>query len=203
MTMAVLNKGDFVDFIDRTPARVDRPIPTFWYFVRVHPLTERRASDLLDRRGVTCYAPTFEHEVRAHRRWRQWTMPKMKRIRSPIFPGLIFIPDFDADVPRLKGLSRDVVGLLKFGEFPARLSAALCQSVRELERNMSVPLSQKKHAPLKPGDPIRVKWETGNPFAMWTGRFERLDGKGRLRVLLQAASREVPVTLPEDQVEAV
>jgi transcription termination/antitermination protein NusG len=200
---AVYQIGDYVDTIDlAADAPTEVPIPECWYFVRVHPLMERKASDVLQRRGVSCYAPTFEHQVKVYRRWTQWTLPKTKRVRSPLFPGIIFVPDSDADVPRLKAISQDVVGLLKFGEFPARLSAALFRSVRELEKTMGVPLSKRKQE-WKQGDELRVKWDANNPFATWRGRFDRLDGKGRLRVLLQAASREVPVILAEDQVEPV
>lgn len=202
MNMAVYKIGDYVDTIDLAEAVVDVPIPDYWFFVRVHPLMERRASDLLHRQGICCYAPTFEHQVKVNRRWTQWTLTKTKRVRSPLFPGIIFVPDFDADVPRLKSISQDVVGLLKFGEFPARLSAELFRAVRELERTMGVPLSKRKQE-WKRGDLVRVKFDAHNPFAMWTGRFDRLDGKGRLRVLLTAASREVPVVLSEDQVEPV
>jgi len=82
------------------------------------------------------------------------------------------------------------------------MNATMFRSVQVLEKTMGIPLSQVKRS-FKPGDPIRVKWHPNNPFAMWGGRFERLDGKGRLRVLLAGLSREVPVTLPEDLIEPV
>ena len=165
-------------------------------------MKERKVIDLLLRRGVSCYAPTFQHQVKVHRRWQQWTLPKTRQVRSPIFPGIIFVPDFDADIPRLKHLCGDVVGLLRLGEFAARMNTTMFRSVQLLEKTMGLPLSQVKRS-FKAGDPIRVKWDPANPFAMWSGRFDRLDGKGRLRVLLTGLSREVPVTLPEDQIEPV
>jgi transcriptional antiterminator NusG len=41
------------------------------------------------------------------------------------------------------------------------------------------------------------------PFDMWEGRIERLDSHGRLRVLLDVLSRQVPVELDETQIEPV
>lgn len=195
--------GKVIDFVEMVRVPVQpRPQPQHWYFIRVHPLMERRATETLLRRGVEVYAPTFEHQVRVQRHWRLYSLPKTRRVRSPLFPGIIFVADIDADVPRLKDYSQDVVGLLKFGEFPARLDERLYEQVRELERSMAQPLSKARLAvALKVGAQVRVREGAGHPLEMWTGRIQRLDGKRRLRILLDVVKREV--SMERDQVEPV
>jgi len=198
----MLKIGDFVEHSVADLLPVVPAVPEAWFLIRVHPMRERKVMDALLRRGASCAVPTFEHVQKVHHKWRQWTLQKVRRVRSPIFPGIVFVPDFDADIRRLQSLSDGIFGYLRLGERAISLCPSLFDQVRRLELAMNQPLSQAKRA-LKAGDRVRIKEGAGNPFEMWTGRFQRLDGKGRLRVLIQIMEREVPVVLAEDEIEPV
>lgn len=189
-----LKIGDFVDFIEPDAGAVSVPRePSRWFLVRVHPLTERRVHAKLTERGVSCYVPLIPRRVVVARAF-AWQKPIVRRVQVPLFPGLVFVPDFDVDIPRLRLLAAGVVGLLHLEERPASLRAQDVADIRAIEARLSVPLSS-----LKRGDLVRIR--DGSPFAMWTGRIDRLDDKGRLRVLIDAIKREVAVELSSHQVE--
>lgn len=202
----------FVDLMDCDDACVPR-VPAEWLLVRVKRLRERHVEERLQRNGVSCYLPTYERHVSVGK-WKHWTISRKRKVRTPIFPGMIFVPQFD--VPRVHGISSFIGGLVRmrddamlgedasdpFAGF-ARMSHALFLYMRELERGFDQPQSRKAKArQYKPGD--RVLIMEGNPFALWSGRIERLDSKGRIKVLLTIMQREVAVTgLTVEQVEPV
>ncbi len=192
----LLKIGDFVDVIPPM-ASVSVPIaPERWMLLRVNPSRERRVHERLTERGVCCYAPHFPRRITVSRRF-AWQRPIVQQRMVPVFPGLVFVPDFDADVVRLRSYSDGIAGLLFVDRRAASLSTANVDAIRSIEAHLSTPVSTARAYAV--GDRVRVR--DGSPFAMWTGRIDRLDGKGRLRVLIAAIKREVAVDLSSHQVE--
>lgn len=196
----MLKIGDFVDVVERNAVASVPVSPDRWMLVRVHPNRERQVHDRLTASGICCYVPQFPRCVTVSRRF-AWQQPIIQRRSTPVFPGLAFVPDFDADMARLRFLSDGVAGLLFVDGRAASLSSADVEAIRAIEADLSTPLSEarRRHHVFAVGDRVRVR--DGSPFAMWTGRIDRLDGKGRLRVLIAAIKREVTVELSSHQVE--
>lgn len=194
----MLKIGDFVEFTEPVPAPAVPVQPARWYILRVHPLCELRVQDKLTARGASCYAPRYPKQMTIPRRF-VWQRPIVQRRMVPLFPGIVFVPDFDADLARLKALSDGVAGYLHFGDRVASIDHGLMADVMGLEERLCIPRSQRQRSDLRPGMMVRIR--DGSPFAMWTGRIERLDDKGRLRVLIDIVKREVAVELFSHQVE--
>jgi transcriptional antiterminator NusG len=189
MTMALLKIGDFVEPVE--VAHTSSPVPKLWYLLRIHPNRELTVEEKLNERGVCAYIPKEKRSVRAGR-------SRQLRV-APIFPGLLFIPDFEADLRRLKDLAEGIVGYVMFGERAAYASPRIMESIRGLEAVIDIPVS-KRARKYAIGQLVRV---VDGPFNWWEGRIERLDTHGRLRVLLNILEREVPVEMDEDQIEPV
>lgn len=199
----MLRIGDFVGNVDveRDPPRVPAS-PAAWYLLRLHPSKERKVQAKLFDRGISIYVPTYTKRI-VVRRQDAWRPAFIQHRCTPIFPGIGFVPDFDADLDMLKDASDGIGSFLRFGPSEARIGPTLMSHVRWLEAQLATPRSKReqvmKH--LEVGDIVRIG--LGNPFWGWAGRIDRLDDKGRLRVLVNAISHEVKVDLTVDQVEPV
>lgn len=203
--------GDVIDYVDRfTGHRDATPIPALWYLLRVHPNRERKVERDLKKRGLAYYLPDHPCIVPIGRRGA--TM-RTRRVDRPLFPGLIFIPDFEASLTKFRGID-GVAGFLHFGERVAfvrhrvdrKLLDAkgneLCLSMVDLVHLVAilhVPIS-KRAAKFKSGELVRI---TQGPLADRAGRIERLDDRGRIKILLDATSRSISVELNEAQIEPV
>ena len=201
--MMMLKIGDVVGIVEMNEQPSVPVAPDRWCAITVHPQRERRVRDRLLDRGLCCYAPFFPRRVTIVRR-QAWQRPIQQTRTAPLFPGLVFVPDFDArDMLLLRSLADGVVNYLRLGERPATLSSAMIDDIRAIEQSLNVPLraAKARYHRFKAGDLVRVR--DGSPFAMWVGRVDRLDCKGRLRVLISAIEREVAVELSSHQVEPV
>lgn len=193
---AMLKIGDFVELVEPDDLRASVPTrPAHWSLIRVRPLIERRVQRQLTERGVSCSVPQYLKRVSVSRQF-PWQKPIVQRRIVPLFPGLVFVPEVEADVSHLRGLADGLVGFLYIGERPARISDRDMDDIREIERRQCMPVSA-----LRRGSKVRIR--EGSPFAMWTGRIERLDDHGRLRVLIDVIKREVAVDISSHQVEPV
>ncbi|TAK50250.1 MAG: hypothetical protein EPO23_03325 [Xanthobacteraceae bacterium] len=189
-----LKIGDYVEPVERMPARAAVPMPRCWFLLRLHPNREFAVARGFAREGLAGYLPVYPKQLPARPPHR----PKPMLQSVPLFPGLIFVPDFEARLDRLK-VVEGVVGFVHFGEQWAALSPAMLAAVRALEAELAVPRAERAKR-LALGTQVRM---SAGPFEGWTGRIARLDSRGRLRVLLEAVKREIPLEVGEDQVEAV
>lgn len=164
-----------------------------WYLLRVHPGREFHVIRALSRpwRHVAAYLPVFKKQMRVNARI-------TRLVDRPLFPGLVFIPDFEAHLD-WRGDVDGVSSFLRFGEVPATLSPALLDDVIRLEAILALPRSKRDRA-FTCGDLVRIN---EGPFAGWTGRIDRLDQHGRISVLIDAIKRGLPVNISESQVEPV
>lgn len=186
-----LNIGDYIETVDPVPAFV--PLPQWWFVLRLRPNRENKVEGAFTREGISYFLPRFSKNCRIPAGTNRVMMVAR---RVPLFPGLVFIPDFEVRRRRVN----DVVGVvsyLRFGEKIARLSPKFMSEVERMVNEANRPISKVK-AEFRAGQALRV---TSGPFEGWRGRFARLDGKGRIRVLLKAVKREIEAIVAEDQVE--
>ena len=184
----LLHKGDFVEFMPRPV--IAAPMPQVWYLLRLHPNFDLKAERQLHQHGISAYVPKEIRIVRASRNRR---VPRT----VPIFPGAMFVPDFDADIARLKSAADGIGGFVKYCGEAVRVSLRVMNEVRRFETKRNRNPDERK---FDVGERVRI---VGGAFDMFEGRIDRLDPKYRITVLIELLTREVPVHLEEDQVEAV
>lgn len=185
-----LKIGDFAGYMDSCD--VSLPIPKLWYLLRIQPNREMTTEDRLRGRGISTYLPKEKRTVKG-----TWSRRVLRTV--PLFPGLLFVPDFDADMRRLRDLCDGIIGYVKFGDRAAAASPKTMASLRLLEAVTDIPPGQRARA-YAIGQLIRV---VDGPFEYFEGRIERLDSHSRLSVALTIFERETPVMLDEGQIEAV
>lgn len=192
-------KNEFIEFVDLSMfGPLEVPIPQKWYALELHPNREARVTRTFRQRNISFYFPTVTQSRLISRRRRGYEVTVKRDVTSPLFPGLIFIPDFQC---KLGGVL-DVDGVsdfLRFGSWTAYLKADLMADVRTLERYGNIPVARRNRL-FKIGELVRV---VEGPFASFNGIIDRLDSNARLSVLVDLFKRMVPVMLDEDQVEAV
>lgn len=189
--------GDVVGLVDVDDAPAVPVSPERWYLLRTHPGREFIVSDAFMHRGISHHLPTFVRSV-----WAGGHAARVSRhrrtVRRPLFPGVILVPDFEADIDRLKQTG-GVAGWLRIGDQAAAITPKVWREVRDIEAVLAVPPSKRPRR-FEVGQLVRI---ADGPLHMWIGRIERLDAKGRLRVLIAAAKRAFPVEVAEDEVEPV
>lgn len=191
MTQALLNIGDFIGYIEK-PLPITRPEPKLHYMLRVVPNREITVENQLTERDVCVYLPK-ETETRKT----GWNRYRARTVA--IFPGMIFIPDFEADLMRLKSIADSIIGYVRCESHPVVIRPRMMTKIRLFENLLDVPPGQRKRA-FKVDQQVRIKRGT---FDMWMARIARLDRNHRLTVLVDMLGRMVSVELDEDQVEAV
>jgi transcription antitermination factor NusG len=182
------NIGDFVGHVDR-PVMV-APMPKLWYLLRLHPNYELKAERQLLEAGVSVYVPKEKRLLKT-----VWGRRAMREL--PVFSGVMFVPDFEADLARLKQLASGLGGFVRCGEAPLTISLLWMEKIRKFEERMQ---SVAGHRKFRVNQQVRI---VGGQFDMWEAMVERLDSHHRLRVLINILERKVPVMLDEDQIEAV
>lgn len=191
----------FVDLMENIRAEV--PVtPARWYVLRVHPNREQVVMRDLRRRHMSCYLPLYPNYVPVGRRRPGAKDKRPKRlVMTPLFPGLIFIPDFEANAEKFRSID-GTAGFLKFGAHAAFARADMMRTIRIFEAAANVPRSQRRV--VKPahklGDTVMLR---DGVFEGWTGRIDRLDAKGRLRILIDCLKRGVSVEADETQIVPV
>jgi transcription termination/antitermination protein NusG len=204
-------KGQIVGYVEQQPLPIEVPLPQKWYVLTTFPNKEAKVMRAFKDRGISAYHPIV----------RRTEIFRGRRIdRSvPLFAGLIFIPDFQANAGGVEvdGVDR----YLKFGDYypylpecaPPVKRAKPWNSryvkrdekkipdmigIRRLEADGNIPVARRRRL-YRIGEHVRV---VDGPFAFFNGKIERLDSSGRLKVLLDIFKRLTPVELDEGQIEA-
>jgi transcriptional antiterminator RfaH len=162
-----------------------------WYVAQTHSREEKKALAHLLRQGFSAYLPQYLKR-RRHAR-------KTETVRSPLFPGYLFI-NMDLAKVRWRAV-RSTVGiraLLCHGDTPVALPEAVIEDIRAREDETGlVPIRQA--APFKKGESVQV---TEGPLKDQVGWFEALSDDERVVVLLNLLGRDMRVTLPTGAVAA-
>jgi transcription elongation factor/antiterminator RfaH len=149
-----------------------------WYVVQAQPGAESRAAQHLERQGYPTFYPRYRKTIR-HARERISTM-------APLFPSYLFV-GLDASRDRWRSVNgtRGVVRLLTQGDIPSPVPRGMVEALRE-RTNADGAIDWA------PGQVVRV---AEGPFEDFVGTLTRLDGAGRVCVLLDILGRTVSMTV--------
>lgn len=196
MTYQVGDHAGFVDLMQGVA--LEAPLPKAWHLLQVFPNREFKVMKAFRQRNISAYLPT---EVQSRNRSTGAPARRAhlgRTTTSPLFPGLIFIPDFQVARLMRPGLNVEgIEGFLYIGPCLATLQPDELDQVRAIEVLKNTPRGQRKYVL---GQLVRL---TEGPFAGFAGRIDRLDSRGRLTVLLDAVKRGIPVKTSEVQIEPV
>jgi transcriptional antiterminator RfaH len=153
-----------------------------WYVARVHPHRETTAQFNLDRLGFRSFAPRTRRTVRHAR--------KLRSVSAPLFPGYVFlILDLSRDRWRCVNSAFGVASLIMGTEQPIPVPSGIVEALLvATEASGLVRLDND----LEIGQTVRIL--TG-PLAETLCRLVHLDGRGRVRVLLEFMGTEVSAQL--------
>jgi transcription elongation factor/antiterminator RfaH len=152
-----------------------------WFVVNTRPKSERKAEWHLGAQGFRTFLPQFQKTVRHAR--------KLATVRTPLFPGYLFIA---LDLKRDRWLSvRSTIGVLRLFTQDDRPAPVPVGIVESLIAHSDGDLTRLDDG-LVEGQTIRI---LSGPFADFVGTLARLDATGRVQVLLQMMGASVPVIL--------
>ena len=153
-----------------------------WFLVHTLPKSEARAELRLSAQGYRYYLPLFEKTIRHAR--------KLRTVRAPLFPRYLFVildlaRDNWSPIRSTIGVSR--LFSAQDGR-PVPVPVGVVESLIERSDGQVTRLDTN----LVRGQRVRI---LSGPFADFAGTLARLDGAGRVQVLLEMMGTEVPVTL--------
>lgn len=165
----------------------DTPVPA-WYVAETLVRGEAQAQRNLTRQGFESFCPRFS-KVRRHAR-------RVDRILAPVFPGYLFV-HFDRQrdgwhaINGTTGIKR-LVG--PSGSRPQSMPALAMQA---LLARCSGDIISGLFTSLEPGQSVRL---ISGPFTDSLAHVERLDVRGRVRVLLDLLGGSTPVSVRINEV---
>jgi transcriptional antiterminator RfaH len=153
-----------------------------WHVVQTQPGGEGRAIAHLERQAFTIFCPRYRKIIRHAR--------KRTDALLPLFPGYLFLR-LDALRDRWCSVNgtRGVTRLLTQGDVPSAVPRGVVES---LQSHTGADGAMDWMPPLDVGQSVQVR---EGPFADFVGTLERLDGAGRVSVLLNLLGRSVSVTM--------
>ena len=153
-----------------------------WFLAHTQPKSERRAELHLGAQGFRTYLPVIEKTVRHAR--------KLKTVQAPLFPSYLFVI---LDLGRDRWLSvRSTIGVSRLLTTRDGRPVPVPRGIVESLIGRSDGELTRLDAGLVAGQQVRI---LSGPFADFVGTLERLDGAGRVKVLLGMMGTAVPVSL--------
>lgn len=160
-----------------------------WYVARSLPRQEARAEFQLLRQGFSVFLPRVTKTSRHAR--------KLRTAQIPAFPSYLFVAlDLERDRWRSVNGTGGVASLIMQGETPLPVPAGVVENLLNLVDEHGMVRFDRN---LGAGQSVRV---VVGPFANAIGVLERLDGHGRVRVLLDIMNGKVSAYLRHSAVEA-
>jgi transcriptional antiterminator RfaH len=153
-----------------------------WYVAQTLHHREKIAELRLRAQGFRSFFPQFRRTVRHAR--------KLREVVAPLFPGYIFVA-FDIERDRWRSINGTigVARLLTAQNRPAPVPPDVVQAlIGAIDASGCVVLG----GDLRLGQAVRV---VAGPFVGGLGVLERLDGKGRVRVLLNIMGGQTPLVI--------
>ena len=153
-----------------------------WFLAHTLPKSEWKAELHLGAQGFRTFLPQIRKTIRHAR--------QLKTVRAPLFPRYLFVI---LDLERDRWLSvRSTVGVSSLFSSrdgrPVPVPIGIVESLIERSEDALTRLDSN----LVKGQNVRIL--TG-PFVDFVGTLDRLNGAGRVRVLLEMMGTAVPVTL--------
>jgi transcriptional antiterminator RfaH len=160
-----------------------------WFAVQTRPHQECGADGQLQAQGFRTFLPQIHKSVRHAR--------KIRDVRAPLFPGYLFV-HLDVGRERWRSVNGTfgVVRLVTALERPQPLPVGVVEGMERLADAAGV---------MRLGDGLEVGQRVeilSGPFAKMVGDLERLDGAGRVRVLLHLLGGPAPVILDRSALRA-
>lgn len=156
-----------------------------WYAVQCLSQREFAASSHLHNQQYRVFFPR-RRKIRRHAR-------KTETVSVAFFPGYLFVSlDLSRDRWRSVNGTYGVASLVMRGDYPAAVPVGVVESLQQTCDELSIIQWQPD---LKPGQAVRV---VAGPLGDVIGEFERRDGAGRVRVLLEIMGGRVPAVLPKE-----
>jgi transcriptional antiterminator RfaH len=117
--------------------------------------------------------------------------PRQRRMVSAYFAGYLFVR-LDLTVQRWRPIDSTVgvLRIVKIGDFPAPAPVGLVEGIRDLVG--ATGLYEPPAPKFGIGDSVKVMQ---GPFASHLAVVERLDGPGRVRVLLTLMQQAIPIAM--------
>lgn len=162
-----------------------------WYVVQTQPRAEGKAALNLARQGYQVYLPRYLRRRRHARR--------VETVRSPLFPGYLFVA-VDIATQRWRSI-QSTIGVSRLicnGDHPAAVPQAVIDQIRGRENGDGL-VQLSRQSPFTPGDSVRIR---DGIFESCLGLFESLTDGERVAVLLDLLGRRVRVLLEVDRVTA-
>jgi transcriptional antiterminator RfaH len=153
-----------------------------WFLAHTLPKSEWKAELHLGAQGFKTYLPRIQKTIRHAR--------QLRTVRAPLFPRYLFVI---LDLGRDRWLSvRSTVGVSHLFTSeegrPVPVPVGIVESlIEQCDGNVT-----RMDAGLAKGQQVRI---LSGPFADFIGTLERLDGAGRVQVLLEMMGTAVPVAL--------
>lgn len=168
-----------------------RSAASLWYTVQTQPHAEGKAALNLARQGYQVYLPRYLRRRRHARR--------VETVRSPLFPGYLFVAvDIASQRWRAIQSTIGVSRLVCMGDRPAEVPQLVIDQLRRREDGDGL-VRLDRHSPFAPGDNVRIR---DGIFESCLGLFEGLTDSQRVAVLLDLLGRKVRVLLEADRVTA-
>jgi transcription elongation factor/antiterminator RfaH len=160
-----------------------------WYVARSLARQEARAEFHLLMQGFRVFLPWTTRTVRHAR--------KLRTIKSPVFPAYLFVAlDPARDRWRSVNGTFGVASLIMAGEAPQPVPHGVVEDLLDYaDENALLRLDRD----LREGQAVRV---IAGPFANAIGCLQRLDGKGRVQVLLDIMGGKVAAVIARSALEA-
>lgn len=156
-----------------------------WYAVQCLSHRELAAASHLQNQQYQVFLPR-RRKIRRHAR-------KTDTVLVAFFPGYLFVSlDLSRDRWRSVNGTYGVGSLVMRGEHPAPVPAGVVELLQQSCDEQSVVEWQPD---LKPGQAVRI---LAGPLGDVVGELEHLDGRGRVRVLLDIMGARVPAVLPKE-----
>jgi transcription antitermination factor NusG len=153
-----------------------------WFVAQTLSQREKMAGFHLEAQGFRIFMPRFRKKVRHARKFRE--------IIAPIFPGYVFVAlDLERDRWRSINGTFGVARLVTTQSRPISVPTGVVEAlIATVDESGLVRFDDG----LRPGQPVSV---LAGPFAKSFGVLSRLDGNGRVRVLLSIMGGSVPVAM--------
>jgi transcription antitermination factor NusG len=161
-----------------------------WYVAMTLPRKERLAAINLDNQDFRSFLP-LQLVTRRHAR-------QFKTERAPVFARYIFVI-LNTDSQRWRSVNGTlgIARLIADGERPLAVAPGIVETLILSSDEQGALIFQPDFAV---GDSVRL---LAGPFAQTLGVLERLDGAGRVRLMLSLIGGSVKVSAPRDIVAAV
>lgn len=153
-----------------------------WFVAQTLCHREKLARLHMGRQGFRVFLPSFQKTVRHAR--------QLREVIAPVFPGYIFVVlDPERDCWRSINGTFGVARLVSTHDRPTPVPTGV---VEDLLATVDESGLARLDDGLQPGQKVCV---VAGPFAQVLGVLERLDGKGRVRVLLNIMGGQAPVLM--------